>query len=69
MYWGGTNRMTERTPANKGVLEIKFRGDRFGYRAFPIPRGRISARQLRRAMDAVVSTNREDVPRSVGDGR
>ena len=69
VYWGGTNRMTERTPANKGVLEIKFRGDRFGYRAFPIPRGRISARQLRRAMDAVVSTNREDVPRSVGYGR
>jgi len=69
VYWGGTTRMTERTPSNRGVLEIKFRGDRFGYRAFPIPRGRLTAQQLRTAMDAVVRTNREDISSSTAGGR
>src|SRR2546421_2551191 len=69
VYWGGTNRMTELTPAGRPVVEIKFRGDRFGYRLFPIPHGRIRAQQLRRGMDAIVSANREDVPPSAADAR
>jgi arylsulfotransferase ASST len=69
VYWGSTNRMTELTSASRGVLEVKFGGDRFGYRSFPIPHARISAQQLRRSMDAVVRAHREDVPRSFADAR
>jgi arylsulfotransferase ASST len=62
--WGGTNLMTERTPSNKQVIEIEFRGDRYGYRAFPIPAGRISAQQLRQGMDAILIAKRSNVPQS-----
>jgi len=62
--WGATNLMTERTPANKHVIEIDFGGDKWGYRAFPIPHGRVSAQQLRQGMDAILSANRGEVPPS-----
>jgi hypothetical protein len=62
MNWGATNLTTERTATNEPVLEIEFGGDKWGYRAFPIPHGRLSAQQLRRGMDAILSANRGEIP-------
>ena len=59
--WGGTNRMTEFTASNKPVIAIDFGGHRFGYRSFPIPHGRISAQQLRKGMDAILTTGRGEI--------
>ena len=62
--WGGTNRMTEFTPSNKPVFAIDFGGDKVGYRSFPIPHGRISAQQLRKGMDAILTTGRGEIAAS-----
>jgi hypothetical protein len=62
VYWGGSNLMTEQTPAHKNVLELDFGGDKYSYRAFPIPHGRLTARQLRQGMDAILSANRGEIP-------
>ena len=45
----------------KPVIAIDFGGDKFGYRAFPIPHGRLTAQQLRRGMDAILSAGRGDI--------
>jgi arylsulfotransferase ASST len=63
-YWGGSNLMTERTAKGKPVLELELDGDRYSYRAFPIPRGRLTAQQLRQGMDAILSAQRGEVPPS-----
>jgi hypothetical protein len=60
--WGGTRLMTERTEANRPVIEIEFGGDRYGYRAFPIPRDRVTAQELRRGMDAMLTAGAGEVP-------
>jgi Arylsulfotransferase (ASST) len=59
--WGGSNLVTERTPLKKPVLELEFLGDRYSYRAFPVPPGRLSAQQLRKGMDAILSNGRGEV--------
>ena len=61
---GQTNRMTEFTPSNKPVFAIDFGGDKVGYRSFPIPHGRISAQQLRKGMDAILTTGRGEIAAS-----
>jgi hypothetical protein len=60
--WGGTTLMSELTPAGARVIEIKFHGDKWGYRAFPIPHGRLTAQQLRKGMDAMLATGAGEVP-------
>jgi arylsulfotransferase ASST len=60
-YWGGSNLMTEQTPSHENVLELEFLGDRYSYRAFPIPRGRLSAQQLRLGMNAILAAGRGEV--------
>ena len=63
-YWGGTLYMTEHTAnGRKRVLLIKMGGDRYSYRAFPIPHGKITARALRRGMDAMPQPNRAGTAR------
>jgi hypothetical protein len=54
--------MTERTASGDRVLELEFLGDKYSYRAFPIPSGRLTAQQLRRGMDAIVKAGRDEVP-------
>jgi Arylsulfotransferase (ASST) len=49
--WGGTTLMTERTPSGKRVFDLRFKNDMHSYRAFAIPRGRVTAQQLRQGMD------------------
>ena len=56
IQWGGTTLMTERTPGGRRVMDIDFRDDMHSYRAFPIPKGRISAQQLRRGMNVVATS-------------
>jgi hypothetical protein len=51
--WGGTTLTTERTPSGRRVFYLRFNGDMHSYRSFPIPRGRLSAQQLRKGMNAV----------------
>jgi Arylsulfotransferase (ASST) len=62
--WGGSRLMSELTPLNKRVLEIEFDGDRYGYRAFPIPPRRLTAQQLRKGMDAILTAGRGEVAAS-----
>jgi hypothetical protein len=62
VFWGGTGLMTERTASGDRVLELEFLGDKYSYRAFPIPSGRLTAQQLRRGMDAIVKAGRDEVP-------
>jgi hypothetical protein len=49
--WGGDPYVRELTPAGEPVFTLQFAEDFFSYRAFPIPRGRLSAATLRAAMD------------------
>jgi len=62
IWWGGSNLMTEKTPSRKPVLELEFLDDKYSYRAFPIPRGHLSAQQLRQGMNAIASAGRGEVP-------
>jgi Arylsulfotransferase (ASST) len=56
--WGGTSLVSELTPTSRPVIDIQFQDGLWGYRAFPIPRGRVSARALRKGMDAAVRSGR-----------
>jgi hypothetical protein len=38
------------------VLDLTFHGDRWSYRAIPVPRGQLSAATLRRGMSALAQT-------------
>ena len=55
VYWGGTTLVTEQRPSGRPVLAADFVHNRWGYRAVPVPRGTLSASELRRGMDAMVS--------------
>jgi hypothetical protein len=59
--WGGTRLTSELTPSNRRVFELEFHGDRYGYRAFPVPHGRLTAQQLRKGMDAILTTGRGEI--------
>jgi hypothetical protein len=51
--WGGTPLTSELTASGKVVFRLGFVGkDLYSYRTFPIPRGTLSRKRLRRAMDA-----------------
>jgi hypothetical protein len=52
--WGGTNLVTEQAPSGRVVLALRFRDRRLSYRAVPLVPGALSARELRRGMDAMV---------------
>jgi hypothetical protein len=52
---GGTNLVTEQTPAGAVVLSLHFSGDHKSYRAQPLPRGRVSAAELRHGMDLMAN--------------
>jgi hypothetical protein len=56
VYWGGDDRMSEITPRHKKVLDLTFHGDRWSYRAIPVPRGQLSPAALRRGMSALAQT-------------
>jgi Arylsulfotransferase (ASST) len=56
--WGGSALVTEQKPSGKRVFGIFFHGYHFSYRAVGVPRGRVSARVLRRAMDRLAHGHR-----------
>ena len=63
VYWGGTTLMTEQMESGKLAVDLFFKDDRHSYRAFPIPRGRLSARSLRRGMGRIVANDRGEINR------
>jgi Arylsulfotransferase (ASST) len=56
--WGGSPLVTEQKPSGRRVFGIFFHGDHYSYRAVGIPRGRLSARRLRGAMDRQTRVHR-----------
>jgi hypothetical protein len=54
--WGATPYVTETTPAGQVVLQIKFGGTKFSYRAVPITASELSLGQLESGMDAMYGT-------------
>jgi hypothetical protein len=53
--WGGTDLITEQTPAGKVVLSLRLGGYHQPYRAQGVPRGVVSAAALRRGMDRMAA--------------
>ena len=56
VYWGGNDRMSEIRPNHKKVLDLTFHGQRWSYRAIPVPRGEQSLSAIRRGMSALART-------------
>ena len=53
--WGGTELITEQTPAGAVVLSLRLAANHRSYRAQALPPGRVSAAELRRGMDQMAS--------------
>ena len=51
--WGGTPVISELTPTGRVAFRLRLRKGWFSYRAFPVPRGAVTKKQLRRRMDAI----------------
>ena len=56
--WGGTPVISELTPARRVAFRLRLRKGWFSYRVFPVPRGAVTKRRLRRTMDAIYRRSR-----------
>jgi arylsulfotransferase ASST len=56
--WGGTNLVTEQTPAGTVVLALRFGQEHVTYRVQPLLPGRVTAAELRHGMDRMERSRR-----------